>query len=255
MKPLRISINLFLLFATLFCKPVLPQTPPVTLAGHWLFEFNLRNQNVRLQFDAQASGEATIRLLDNRVNEVVSKASWRVGGQSAAVYVFIINGAIEFPLGNVGREVGTIEFSASADLRLPVKSLRGQGQYHPPRDPNDLRGGEDPFFEFTATRVEPFNVKWLFPNAGERLRRGKEASLAWSVEHAAPIAAQQILLSTDNGKSFSLLSDSLPADARNFVWVIPADFPKIKKARLKIVATNADGVVVETMSESPFVIK
>ena len=255
MKPLWIAINLFIWITTLFCQPIVSQRAPATLAGNWLFEFNLRNQTYRLQFNAQTSGDATIRLLDSRVNDVVSKASWRLGGESAAIYVFIINGAIEFPLGNVGREAGTIEFSASADLRFPIKSLRGQGQYHPPRDPNDVRGGEDPFFEFTATRIESFNVKWLFPNTGERLRRGQDASLVWSVDHAAPIAAQHLQLSTDNGKTYSWLATSLDKDARNFVWAIPIDFSKIKKARLKITVTNADGLIVEAVSEIPFLIK
>ncbi len=255
MKPLRIKLSVFPLLMMAFCSSVLPQANTPTLAGRWLFEFILRNQSYRLQVDAQASGEATFRLLDYRGSEVVSKASWRMGGQSAAIFVFLINGAIEFPLGNVGREVGTIDFSATADLTLPIKSLRGHGQYHPPRDPNDLRGGEDPAFEFTATRVDPFEVKWVFPNAGERLRRGQDANIAWSVDHSEPIASQQILLSTDNGKTFSVIASSLAAESRNFVWTIPIDFPKIKKARLKIAVTNADGIIVETISETPFLIK
>ena len=255
MKPLLITLYLFLLPTAQCYGLILPHANTPTLAGPWLFEFTLRNQAYRLQFDAQAAGEGTFRLLDNRLSEVTTKASWQPGGQSPAIYVFIINGIIEFPLGNVDREVGTIEFSATADLLLPIKSLRGQGQYHPPRDPNDTSGREDPFFEFRATRVDTFNVQLLFPNAGERLRRGKEANIAWTVEHTTPIAAQQILLSTDNGRSFSLIASPLDAEARNFVWAIPTNFPKIKKARIKIVVINTRGIIAETVSEKTFLIK
>jgi hypothetical protein len=254
MKALGISTT-FLLVSAIFYQPILSQTPAPTLAGRWLFEFNLRGQAYRLQFDGEASGEATIRLLDHRVSDLLNKGQWRLGGQSATLYVFNISGAIEFPLGNVGREAGTIDFSASADLRLPIESMRGQGQYHPPRDPNDVRGGEDPFFEFTANRIAPFNVQWLSPVNGERVRRGREYRFTWSVDHDAPVAAQYIQLSTDNGKSFSILIPSLDGEARSFVWAVPADFPKIKKARLKIVVTDRDGIVVETVSQEPFLIK
>jgi hypothetical protein len=98
-------------------------------------------------------------------------------------------------------------------------------------------------------------VKWLSPIAGERVRRGREHRLTWSLDPEAPVADQHILLSTDNGKSFSLLIPSLDGGARSFLWAVPADFPKIKKARLKIVVTNRDGIVVETVSQEPFLIK
>jgi hypothetical protein len=226
-----------------------------SLSGLWEIEFTLRSQQYHVQFIAQNSGEGSFLVLDNRSALSPGNATWRLSGQSAAIYLFILSGTIDFPLGNIGRETGTIDFSASSDLTLPVLSLSGWGQYHPPRDPNDARGNEDPTFTFTAKRVDSLAFQILSPPAGERLRRGREIKIEWSLGSTLPLASQSLWLSLDKGETFYPISPSLDPDVRDFTWSIPVSLPKTKKAFFKLVTIDRNGKTMESLNGKSFFIK
>ncbi len=246
-------IALSLLSILLLAPQAYAQEPSLT--GLWEIEFTLRSQPYRVQFSAQNSGEGSFLVLDNRSSLSPGKANWRLAGQSSAIYLFLLSGAIEFPLGNVGLETGTIDFSASSDLTMPILSLSGWGQYHPPRDPNDTRGNEDPSFTFTAKRLNSLTFQILSPLDGERVRRGREIKIEWNLESMVPLASQSLWLSLDKGATFYLISPSLEPEARAFTWSIPVSLPKTKKAFLKLIAVDQNGKTIESLSEKSFFIK
>ena len=229
------------------------------LTGRWELEFTVRSTPHRLRFDAQASGEGTFSSLDSSSDLArqftPTRALWRLRGQSTAIYFFSISGQAELPTIDGGRELAGLDFQAVSDLSLPITSLRGSGQYHPPRDPDDARGNEDPTFEFTGKRVNELIVQLLLPNSGERLRRGKEASIEWEVQTELPLASQRVLISLDGGDNFNVIAPSVDGDARRFIWAVPEDMPRTKKALLKVVAIDQFGQSAEGLSTQTFRIK
>lgn len=138
------------------------KTERPALTGRWQIDFTLVSTR-RLQLDAQASGEGALLSLDplssKGTSPATTKCTWRLRGQSSEIYYFVIEGEIEFPATEGGIEKGRLELSASSDLTLPIKSLRGWGKYHSSNTPNDGRGGDDPIFNFRAVRIEKLSVQ------------------------------------------------------------------------------------------------
>jgi hypothetical protein len=235
------------------------QNEAPVLTGRWELEFTVHSTHHRLRFDAQASGEGTFSSLDfssDRARQLTpTKALWRLRGQSTAIYFFGISGQAELATINGGRELAGLDFQAVSDLFLPITSLRGSGQYHPPTDPDDTRGNEDPTFDFTGKRVNALIVQLLLPNSGERLRRGKEARIEWEIQTDLPLASQKVLISLDGGDNFIVIAPTVDGDARRFVWAVPEDMPRTKKALLKVVATDQFGESAEGLSAQTFRIK
>jgi len=231
------------------------QTEPPALTGRWQLDFTLRSAH-RLQFDAQASGEVTFLSLDRVSNPDAPLAStkgiWSLRGQSPAIYYFAIAGGVEFPTSEGGIEKGKLELSASSDLTLPINSLRGWGQFHSSSSPTDGRGSEDPIFDFTAARVERVSVQVMSPAPGQKLRRGKDVMIEWTVKSPLPLNSQEVLISLDGGDSFIVISSGLGGEVRDFSWTLPESIPKTKKALIKVVATdisgaNAEGITAGTL--------
>ena len=85
------------------------QSPNVT--GRWNIEITFANANRHsLRFDAQGAGKGTLLLLDPRSSfwepAKASEAKWTQGDQNSVTF----SGAVEFPIGNVGRDLGTLVF-------------------------------------------------------------------------------------------------------------------------------------------------
>lgn len=235
------------------------ESQAATLAGRWTIEFTLGLEHQSIQFDAQASGEATFLVLDRSSNLAApanpTQASWSLKGRSTAIYLFSISGEVEVPTIKGGRELAGLDFQADSDLFLPITSLRGSGHYHPPRDPDDTRGSEDPTFDFTGKRVNELIVHLLLPNPGERLRRGEKARIEWEVQTALPLASQKVLISLDGGDNFIVIAPSVDGDTRSFVWAVPEGMSRTKKALLKVLAIDQFGESAEGLSAETFRIK
>ena len=94
-------------FLTCYVASALAQSPNVS--GRWNVEITFANANrYSLLFDGQAGGKGSLLLLDPRstVWEGVkhSEAKWAQGERNSVTF----SGPIEFPIGNVGRDAGTL---------------------------------------------------------------------------------------------------------------------------------------------------
>ena len=79
--------------------------------GSWNVEIAFENGEARsFRFEARESGKGSFLLLDPRLKvwgpAKPSEAKWTQGAGNAVTF----SGAIEFPLGNVGRDAGTLVF-------------------------------------------------------------------------------------------------------------------------------------------------
>jgi hypothetical protein len=105
-SPIR---RLMLLLLAETCLVAMAQGQSLNMIGRWNVEINFADGNKRsLRFDAQADGKGTFLLLDPMLSRwgpaKPSEAKWTPGDQNSVTF----SGAVEFPLGNVGRDAGTL---------------------------------------------------------------------------------------------------------------------------------------------------
>jgi hypothetical protein len=92
------------------------QTQSFNLAGRWTVEFKFSGDKEHtLRFDAQSDGKGAFLLLD-RVSSLLppaepTEARWEQAASDQATF----SGAVEFPIGNVGRDAGTLVFKGKFD--------------------------------------------------------------------------------------------------------------------------------------------
>ena len=223
------------------------------VAGRWQIEFSFSDTSHHtLRFDAEDSGNGTYLLLDTVSNLVepaqLSKAEWT---QAAGSIQITISGTIEFPIGNVGRDPGTLVFKGTfetADL------IAGDVEFF--RDPGTLTPSRKGTFK--ATRISDQSaprVALLSPNSGGKVRRGAEVEIEWQAESGLPIFVQQIFLSLDKGKNFVAITPLLDGKTTHFTWTVPDSLPIVKKALLKVLVMNAAGDRAEDVSKQTFKIR
>ena len=102
-------VILMLIFQT--CCVALTQAQSPNMIGRWDVEITFGNEDHRsLRFDAQADGKGTFLLLDPRLKvwepAKPSEAKWSPGEGNSVTF----SGPVEFLIGNVGRDPGTLEF-------------------------------------------------------------------------------------------------------------------------------------------------
>jgi hypothetical protein len=96
------------LIAQICCAAVAQAHSP-NMIGTWNVEITFANEGHRsVRFEAQAEGKGTFELLDPRAKAwgavTSSEAKWSRGEGNAVTF----SGAVEFLLGNVGRDAGTL---------------------------------------------------------------------------------------------------------------------------------------------------
>jgi len=99
------------------------------LIGKWNVEITFANEDHRsLRFDAQGDGKGTFDLLDPRTKvwggATSSEAKWSRGEENSVTF----SGPVEFMLGNVGRDAGSLMFNGrfeTADL------IKGEVEFSP----------------------------------------------------------------------------------------------------------------------------
>jgi len=99
------------------------------MIGRWNVEINFADGNKRsLRFDVQADGKGTFLLLDPMLSRwgpaKPSEAKWTPGDQNSVTF----SGAVEFPLGNVGRDAGTLMFKGKFET---PDSISGEVEFAP----------------------------------------------------------------------------------------------------------------------------
>jgi hypothetical protein len=119
-KTVKAAQALILTLIVNTCCSVMAQTRSPNLIGRWNVEITFANEEHRsLRLDAQESGKGTLELLDPKAKvwggTKPSEAKWTRGEGNLVTF----SGPVEFMLGNVGRDAGTLVFNGkfeTADL-------------------------------------------------------------------------------------------------------------------------------------------
>ena len=117
---MRPRCALILMLMAQLCSIAMAQTQSPNLIGKWNVEITFANEQHRsLRFDAQGEGKGTFELLDPRAKvwgaAKPSEAKWNRGEGNMVTF----SGPVEFMIGNVGRDAGTLVFNGkfeTADL-------------------------------------------------------------------------------------------------------------------------------------------
>src|SRR6266536_888389 len=103
------ALVLILIAQTCFSAMAQAQSP--NLIGRWNIEITFANgMRHSLRFDAQGEGKGTFLVLDPTLKvwgpAAPSPAKWTQGEGNSVTF----SGTVEFPIGNVGRDAGTLVF-------------------------------------------------------------------------------------------------------------------------------------------------
>ena len=118
---------LMLIFQT--CGVALTQAQSPNMIGRWKVEITFPDgDNRSLRFEAQAAGKGSFLLLDPRSKvwgpAGPSEAKWTQGDGNSVTF----SGAVEFPIGNVGRDAGTLVFKGKLETE---SSIAGEVEFSP----------------------------------------------------------------------------------------------------------------------------
>jgi len=141
----KVTRGLILMFAVQMCASS-TQAQSMNMIGTWNVEIMFGNADHRsLRFDAQAAGKGSFLLLDPRLKvwgpAKPAEAKWTQGGGNSVTF----SGAVEFPLGNVGRDAGTLEFKGKFET---PSLITGEVEFSPLVGDRPSKHGT-----FKATRV------------------------------------------------------------------------------------------------------
>jgi hypothetical protein len=103
---------LILMLIAQLCSIAMAQTQSPNLIGKWDVEITFANDEHRsVRFEAQGEGKGTFQLLDPRAHvwgmDKLSEAKWSRGEGNSVTF----SGPVEFMIGNVGRDAGTLVFN------------------------------------------------------------------------------------------------------------------------------------------------
>lgn len=118
---------LMLIFQT--CGVALTQAQSPNMIGRWKVEITFPNGGNRsLRFEAQGAGKGSFLLLDPRSNfwepARPAEAKWTQGDGNSVTF----SGAVEFPIGNVGRDAGTLVFKGKFETE---SLIAGEVEFSP----------------------------------------------------------------------------------------------------------------------------
>jgi hypothetical protein len=118
---------LMLIFQT--CGVALTQAQSPNMIGRWKVEVTFPSgDNRSLRFEAQGAGKGSFLLLDPRSNfwepARPAEAKWTQGDGNSVTF----SGAVEFPIGNVGRDAGTLVFKGKFETE---SLIAGEVEFSP----------------------------------------------------------------------------------------------------------------------------
>jgi hypothetical protein len=99
------------------------------VTGSWKVEITLANEQHRfLRFDAQSDGKGTLTVTDPKskvwAGAKPSEAKWSLGEGNSVTF----SGLVEFLIGNVGRDAGTLTFKGKFET---PDSITGEVEFSP----------------------------------------------------------------------------------------------------------------------------
>ena len=108
-------------------ESVSPRRPD--LVGRWNIEISFADGGQRsLRFEAQGEGKGTLELLDPRAKAWGAPTSWEAKWTLGKENDVTFSGSVEFMLGNVGRDAGTLEFRGKFEA---ADSITGEVEFSP----------------------------------------------------------------------------------------------------------------------------
>ncbi len=102
---------------------------------------------------------------------------------------------------------------------------------------------------------EPPQVRVTSPNGGEKYRAGRSFTITWQASDNISVVSQTLLISTDDGTSYTPIASSLAGDVRSFVYTIAETQPRSKTARIRLEAKDSAGNTGKDDSDNSFIIK
>ena len=130
----------------------LSQAQPSNVIGSWKVEITFGNGNSRsLRFEARESGKGSFQLLDPRSKvwgpARPSEAKWTQSDEGSVMF----SGTVEFLLGNVGRDAGTLVLKGKFGKE---GTITGTATFFPlDQDPKDPKANPSKSGRFKATRA------------------------------------------------------------------------------------------------------
>ena len=130
----------------------LSQAQSSHLIGRWRVEVTFRNGDSHsLRFDAEESGKGSFLLVDPRLNfwgpAKPSEAKWTLGDEGYVMF----SGPVQFPLGNVGLERGTLVLKGKLGTE---DTITGEAKFfRVDQNPNDSKATPSKNGSFKAFRV------------------------------------------------------------------------------------------------------
>jgi hypothetical protein len=111
------------------CCIALTQAQSPNMVGKWNIEITFANGDHRsLRFDAEGEGKGSFELLDPRAKvwgaATHFEAKWTRGEGNSVTF----SGPVEFPIGNVGRDPGTLVFKGKFETESVIT---GQVEFSP----------------------------------------------------------------------------------------------------------------------------
>ena len=108
---------------------VLAEADSPSVTGSWKIDVTFANDQHRfLRFDAQGEGKGTLTVTDPQAKvwgaAKSSEAKWTQGEASSVTF----SGPVEFPIGNVGRDAGTLTLKGKFDT---PDSITGEVDFSP----------------------------------------------------------------------------------------------------------------------------
>jgi hypothetical protein len=146
-KPVLILI----VFAQIFGAGLFRAQSP-NVIGSWKVEITFGNGESRsFRFEARESGKGSFLLLDPKLKfwgpAGPSEAKWTQSHEGSVT----LSGPVEFLLGNVGRDAGTLVLTGKLG---PEGSITGEAKFFPlDQDPKDPKASPSKSGRFKATRA------------------------------------------------------------------------------------------------------
>jgi len=127
--PLKARPALVLVAIAQVCIAVLSCAQPPGMVGSWKVDITFATGESRsLRFDAQGDGKGSFLLLNQAAPAGAAgkplQAKWTRGDGNSVTF----SGAIEFPLGNVGRDPGTLIFRGKFETET---TMTGEVDFSP----------------------------------------------------------------------------------------------------------------------------
>lgn len=143
---------ILILFAQVFGFG-LSRAQSVNMAGNWGVEITFSNGESRsLRLEAQGSGKGSFQLGGPKAAAWGPAGPWEAKWSQEDNGSVTVSGTVEFPLGNVGRDAGTLVLKGSVGKE---GAMQGEAAFFPlGQDPNDPKARASKSGTFKAIRTE-----------------------------------------------------------------------------------------------------